>query len=212
MQRDHELPLGAITKTRESDIAVRTAGPTDLARTRLETCESLLGLFDAKALNDALVLSGWTLAEEVKILTDLVRGEPYTGIQKGPNGEKEVAVLTVDPKTRLAARKELRGLTLELATLNGIVKKMTTPTEHPQLSVTVKGNADGVMQLLQKKEKTQALLISEPHQGPVIDVVHEEQNGTNEESAPQEGGKPPEDPPTTGEDPDASGEDPGDVS
>lgn len=152
---EREEPVVSLTKTTSSDLAVRNAD-TNAVATLSENRESLLGLFDSAALDAAIRQSGWTLAEEVRVLKDIFDGIPAPGSDE-----------PIDPRVRLAARKDFRQLAFDIAVMNNLVRGPKPARETDKITVTA--DVAAITKLL---PRTRQLLEAAPG-GEVIDVQPE---------------------------------------
>lgn len=153
---EREEPIVALTRTTSSDLAVRNAD-TNAVATLSENRESLLGLFDSAALDAAIRQSGWTLAEEVRVLKDIFDGIPAPGSDE-----------PIDPRVRLAARRDFRQLAFDIAVMNNLVRGPKPARESDKITVTA--DVAAITKLL---PRTRQLLEAAPIGGDIIDVQPE---------------------------------------
>lgn len=179
---EREEPVVSLTKTTSSDLAVRNAD-TNAVATLSENRESLLGLFDSAALDAAIRQSGWTLAEEVRVLKDIFDGIPAPGSDE-----------PIDPRVRLAARKDFRQLAFDIAVMNNLVRGPKPARETDKITVTA--DVAAITKLL---PRTRQLLEAAPG-GEVIDVQPEtyepqtEQHNESNQCGNPDGRRPCDDP------------------
>lgn len=171
---EREEPVVSLTKTTSSDLAVRNAD-TNAVATLSENRESLLGLFDSAALDAAIRQSGWTLAEEVRVLKDIFDGIPAPGSDE-----------PIDPRVRLAARKDFRQLAFDIAVMNNLVRGPKPARETDKITVTA--DVAAITKLL---PRTRQLLEAADTRGEIIDVQPEtyepqtrQQNESNQRGNP----------------------------
>ena len=164
---DRDEPIVSLTKTTSSDLAVRNADTNGVAALS-ENRESLLGLFDSAALDAAIRQSGWTLAEEVRVLKDIFDGIPAPGSDE-----------PIDPRVRLAARRDFRQLAFDIAVLNKLVSSPKPSRDSDKITVTA--DVAAITKLL---PRTRQLLEAHPR-GDVIDVQPETYEAPAQKALPQ---------------------------
>lgn len=129
----------------QSDVhlAPASGGSLDLSST-----DSLLGLFNPRDVDAAILKSGWTVEEEVSILAMVARGEGWreAGYVEPPS-----------PATRLAAIRELRQRGLDALELTGAVATVSEKrVSSGDATVTTKECT--ATQLLPRLQETRRLL------------------------------------------------------